>query len=394
MNVRLQWLGLGALLAATVAGFALLYDLRLNQGDSFPRYSSLRADPFGTRGLYDGLTELSELRVTRRFEPLSELAPWPTRTILLAGFSHRGWSGFDARDYRAIDRAARSGSRVVIAMQAYHDLDNTGGKKKDAVTEQEKKPDETTSPKKKKGAKIPSKKEIDPSVDLAQQWRVKVETRWLMLNAHRDPSAPEDLPAQLRWGSDVFFRIPAESPWHVLYRRGGEPVLVERSLGLGSIVLASDAYVLSNEALQRDRAPALLTWLIGPYSTIEFDESHLGMIQDRGIAALARAYGLAGAFVALVIAAGLFIWNRMALFVPPAGELEEVALAYNQTAGLEALLRRALAPAELSNASVAEWRRTARPADIVRVEAALAGIPKGGSPLSIYNTIVRALRRH
>ena len=118
----------------------------------------------------------------------------------------------------------------------------------------------------------------------------------------------------------------------------------------GTLVLASDAYLLSNEALQLDRQPVLLSWLLGAHADIEFDESHLGVIEDRGIAALARQYGLGAAMILLVVAAGLFSWHRMALFVPPAPERTEVALRYQQTAGLEALLQRAIAPGELATA--------------------------------------------
>src|SRR5688500_6981246 len=109
----------------------------------------------------------------------------------------------------------------------------------------------------------------------------------------------------------------------------------------------SDVYPLSNEALQRDRSVTLLGWLIGSHTQITFHECHLGLVEDRGLAALARKYGLTGAFLALLFTAGLFVWHRVSLFVPPAIESPELALTYHQTAGLEALLRRAVAPAEL-----------------------------------------------
>jgi hypothetical protein len=314
----------------------------------------------------------------------------------MAGSNYRDWQLYDEEQHGALEREARNGSRVIVAMRAFQAHDNAGAKLKRLP------PDESVDDKKKARRKPASEKAEVPDEKekpvmrlplLKDRWLVEVVTRWLIDDAVRDVQAPEVLPAQLRWGSEVHFQLAADSPWRVLYRRGGEPVMIERTLGKGSIVLVGDAYVLSNEALQRDRSATLLAWLIEPHTTIAFSESHLGLQENRGIAALARQYGLAGACIALVVAAGLFIWNRMALFVPSAAEREEIALSYNQTAGLEALLRRALSPGELAAASVEEWRKTARPADIARVDAALLSVPRNASPVSTYNTIVRLLRR-
>jgi hypothetical protein len=83
----------------------------------------------------------------------------------------------------------------------------------------------------------------------------------------------------------------------------------------------------------------------------------------------------------------------MALFVPPATERAEMALSYQQTAGLEALLQRAIGPAELAAACLEEWRRTASAADQARVNAAVQRLPKGAPAVLVYNTVMQALRR-
>jgi hypothetical protein len=55
-----------------------------------------------------------------------------------------------------------------------------------------------------------------------------------------------------------------DSNWRVLYERGGYPVLIERVFGSGSIVLCSDSYFLSNEALRRERIPIYWRgWSVG-----------------------------------------------------------------------------------------------------------------------------------
>jgi len=387
MSPRAQWLVLGAILVLTAAGFGALYQLRLNRGDSFPAYSSRRADPLGTRALYDSLAELPALHVSRRFEPLSDVEATKPRTIILAGFEQADWIHFPKTEFRALDAAARNGGRVVIAMRAVHDLGEAEVKEKTTAKSAEEKP---VVEKKSRTVKPKAPREF---VDPGKLWGAALKTRWLMRDAQREPGVAKELPAQLRWGSDIYFLPAAGSPWRVVYRRGTEPVLLERPLGRGTLVLAGDAYIVSNEALQRDRAPALLAWIVGANPEIEFDEQHLGVTENRGVAALARSYGLGGAASVLAIFAALFVWSRMALFVPPAEESAEIALVYNQTAGLEALLRRAVPRAGLAEACIAEWRRTARPDDAARADAARAACPANVSPAVIYNAITTALRK-
>ena len=392
MSRYAPWFVLGLVFAAIVAGFAALYRLRVGHGDIFPAYSSLRSDPLGTRVFHDSLEALPGLRVTQRFQPLARLEPAPPCTLILAGLAPRDWTEFTPDEFTALDAAVRGGGRLVMAMHASQNSSESPDQKKKAEEPDAPAGDE------KKGTVPPSERE-EPAppavkvVDLTRIWGIGVKQRWLAGDARRTPDAPAELPEKLRWGSNVYFRPEPGTSWRVLYARGGEPVLVEMPYGRGSIVLSADSYFLSNEALQRDHPVTLLAWLVGPLARVEFDESHLGVIKDTSIAELARHYGLEGAFFMLLLLAALFGWRRMALFVPPAEEVPEVTLVYNQTAGLEALLRRALPPPKLAGACVAEWRRTARAPDIARAEAALATCPKNTTLTGAYNAIVRALRR-
>jgi hypothetical protein len=132
--------------------------------------------------------------------------------------------------------------------------------------------------------------------------------------------------------------------------------------------------------------------MAGTHSQVEFVESHLGILDDPGVASLARRYGLGGAFFTFLLLTILFVWRRMALFVPPADEVSDPVLEYNQTAGLEALLRRAVPRSELAKICATEWRTTARAPDIARVDTVLAAAPKAASPVVVYNSVVRVLR--
>ena len=54
----LRWL-LPALIVVFGAGVIRLFQLRFEAGDVYPPYSSYRADPLGTRALYQSLENLN-----------------------------------------------------------------------------------------------------------------------------------------------------------------------------------------------------------------------------------------------------------------------------------------------------------------------------------------------
>jgi len=386
MNTGGSRIVLAVALALLVGGLVLLFRLRLARGDVFPMYSSLRADPLGVRALHDGLERLPELRVERRFKRLSTLEPTPPRTLVLAGFTRDQWRDFSLDDFNALDAAVRAGGRLVIAFRA----EST----EDANLADDPKAKSKAKARRPAGVGDERPREKIVVADLKKLWGV--ELRWKNLSddeAEASPAGPEAGPARLAWASDAYFRAMPGVEWTAIYRRGGEAVMLERTLGRGTIVVAGDSYFLSNEALQRDRPTELLARIVGPHRRVVFDESHLGVAARPGIAALARRYGLAGAFFTLLLLAALWVWRRTAPFVPPAEESPEVALTYDPTAGLEALLRRAVPAGELAAVGAAEWRRTARPGEIARVEAALAAAPKKSSAATLHNVALRALRR-
>lgn len=403
MKPKLANLLLIGLLAMLVVGVAVVFRLRLSSGDVFPEYSSLRADPLGTRALYEALGALPGFHVDRNFQPLGSLDDKPARTILIVGTAKEDWHRVTREEFDALDAAVKAGGRLVIVFSAHAATalkeESTMAKRGD-----EKKAKKKAIASERKKEKRDERDDDDEPyfrpvehMDLHRRWGVELKERWLMESAGgaalSNRAEGEELPDRVAWQSDLYFELEANSPWRVIYRRGSSPVMVERSFGLGSIVLAGDSYFLSNEALQRDRATSLLTWVLGPHSHVTFDESHLGVVQHRGVATLARHYGLASAFFTLVLLALLAVWQQGSSFVPPPEEMNDIALAYHPAAGLEALLRRSIPLAQLTGACVAEWRTSARESDRVRVDAALAALPKDANPVERYNAIVRALRR-
>jgi hypothetical protein len=407
MSARTSVLALLALAALLAVGLGHVFQRRVAR-DLYPVYSSFRADPLGTRALHDALVSVPTLAVDRSLEPLARLPARPARTLLLLGVQRYDLAETPADDFAALDAALRAGSRVVLCLQGVN-LDPTTELEKDASTRDElkkarkaqdearkeaaknpdAKPDEPKEKRDRSSEKKPAKPK-HPPVDAPARWGFAIEEQ----RDHDDvltsrPGAPA-LPADYRWGSDLVVKPAAATDWRPVIERDGKPLVAERTVGLGTLVVVTDAYAVSNEALQRQRATVFLSWLVGPHRQVVFDESHLGVREDPGIAALARRYGLMPAFALCGLLALLFIWRRAAAFVPPPPATAVTTLDYRPTSSLTALLRRAVPSAQLLPTCLAEWRRTARAGDIARVEDALAA---HRDPVSGYNAAVAALRR-
>jgi len=133
---------------------------------------------------------------------------------------------------------------------------------------------------------------------------------------------------------------------------------MELSMGQGTIVLASDSYFLSNEAMRRERHSDLLAWLIGPNRRVIFDETHLGISENPGISTLMRRYHLGGLLAGLFVLAVLAVWKNSARLLPGAetrSATEEVVLGKESFAGFVNLLRRNVAPSALLPLSIEQW---------------------------------------
>lgn len=413
MNSWRAWLlPLGGLLLF-LGAIGWLFQVRLGGGDLYPEYSSLRADALGTRALYEALGQLPGLKVERDYRPLARLAATP-RLIVLPGLDWLDWQTVPVNELAALNTAAGNGARVVLAFRADRKREERDEHGRPVVTDPEKTPEEQAKAKeeekKAKDEKEKEKKKLKrPGVreaerkDLAKEWGVTLKLRWLMTKkqlALRQEAAPAGLPAEVAWHSDLYFSVPAGSAWHVLYRRAGEPVLLEKTVGRGSIVLLADAYCLSNEAMQRDRATGLLTWLVAAQRHVTFLESPLGVLEENGVGFLARRYGLGGALALCALFGVLYAWRRLVAFLPPV-EPEtatgEIALTYEPAAGFTGLLRRSLGPAGVLPACVEEWRKGRRsgrhnPAAAARLEAAWTARSPQDSPATTYNALTRALK--
>jgi len=94
-----------------VVGLTRLFVLRYELGDVYPPYSTLRADPLGTKALAAALDELPNVDVQRNYKPLPKLRPGGPVTLVYAGVNHHSY--WTNQELLAFDTLIASGSRAV-----------------------------------------------------------------------------------------------------------------------------------------------------------------------------------------------------------------------------------------------------------------------------------------
>ena len=433
-----------ALVAAFAWGLAQLFVLRYQVGDIYPEYSSLRADPLGTKALATALNELPKVEVRRNFKPLPRVRTDGPVTLVYAGVPHRSY--WTNEELAAFNSLVLNGSRAVFtffpvdappnAVQERLAKTQARARKKektDAEKDSEKKQD--ASPKKKgstpaksepaddrkkppvddqKKAKD-SKKSADDEEDdstfvdfgaVAKRWGFDFGYLPMEKGKSYDRHAALIEPgghmeADISWHSALYFR-DLKPQWKVLYMCGTMPVVIERKFGNGSIILAADSFFVSNEALRGERHPKLIARLFAGPSPILFDEEHNDLRENPGIASLARKYHLHGVVAGLLLLAVLFVWKNMVRFVPAhaASSAEvNVVTGKESSEGFINLLRRSIRPSAIFGVCMAEWRKTftgrrdekARAEEIWAQEETRAA--RARDPLGSYRAVSRAIAR-
>jgi hypothetical protein len=167
----------------------------------------------------------------------------------------------------------------------------------------------------------------------------------------------------ITWHTNLFFDLH-DPDWRVIYSCGGRPVIIERQFGRGSVVMSTDSFFYSNEALRSERHPELLTGVVGPNSKIVFDEMHFGIVKRPGVAVLIRKFRFQWFIAGLILLALLFVWKSSVYFVPPNTsnhpDEKEIRSDKDYTQGFVALLRRNISAGELLQVCIREWKATAK----------------------------------
>ncbi len=331
-------------------GVTELLIFRFQKGDLYPAYSSYRSDPKGTKAFYEGLGLVPGVEAARNVEPLQNVSGLSEAALFLFGIQGPDLSYMHRGLVKALEEAAHDGGRVVLSLVPLESQPAPPSKW-----------EESKSPPREDAKKEEEENELygKEYEDLSKRWGVKVE---FSPNEEKEASLSaleRDLPPSVAWYSPLVFDL-RDDAWQTLYTRADRPVLIERSFGKGSILLASDSFFLSNEAMKSKRYPQLLSWLCGGHRRIIFDETHLGVSKSPGVVTLLRKYGLAPFFISLMVLALLVIWKQSAKFVSGYGDDGEPAVDAGKDAstGFTNLLRRNIPPGDILSACLEEWKRS------------------------------------
>jgi hypothetical protein len=386
-----------------------LFQLQFETGEVYPAYSTLRADPLGAMAFYEGLNKLPGISTRRDFSDSNRLPETPHTVYLHLAGSRYEWEFVDPDVLHEVQAFLAQGNRLVITFfpqtesYAFHGLDD---------------PDKTNqvkSAKSKNGGVTPAKpgkKKKDPAgevmISLEDEWGFHPGFEKLRIDggtytpARVANKTDLPLPPKLDWHSGLVFTNCAEA-WRTIYARGTNAVVIERRFGRGSVVMATDTYFASNEAMTKDRHADLLAWLVGANENVVFDEAHFGIAERSGVATLMRKYRLHGLGAGLILLAGLFIWRNATSLAPSraAERREGFVTGKGSGAGFVNLLRRSVAPRDLLATCYDEWKKSVAPAlkfsptrsqEAERIFQAENRLPnKERNPIAAYKNIAQAL---
>jgi hypothetical protein len=343
---------LGAVLVFALGVWQLLL-ARFASGDIYPVGSSLRSDALGVRAFYAALSEALPTPVTRHRGGRGSLARARNATIILSHFPVARLNTEEDPLIDELSQAARGGARVVLALD---ERQARGTVARQSCSGPEMDPE--------LGRKRTQRKSfVSCERTAVELWGFAVgRVPHPRGTAARAESAETSLPQTIPWHASASF-AELEAPWHVVYSRDGQATVIERPFGRGTLVLMAESYLLTNEAQRADRASGLLVWLVGHGASVIFDESHLGVIEPRGIMDLARDLRLHGFFAGAAMVAGLFVWQRLKR--PPVrrrcdGSRGARGLEPADSL-LQELMRRAVSPATALEACMAEARSLGLP---------------------------------
>ena len=345
--------------------------LRLETGDSFPEYSTYRADPKGLKAFYDSLKATEVVGVARRLQSSKILPSGEDRTLVVAGVNADQTAVSD-EDSQLFDHWLATGGRLIIAL----------GPKRNQ----------------KPGSDSDEPAKLDTGETQAISWQSLIR-RWgaeiAPLKGWNPTSANSLQFGQIsRWfGSRYFDHLAPE--WKVIATQGRRAVIVERPFARGSLVLLADSYLLSNEALAVDRNTGFLLWLIDDCRQVLFEETHLGLSERPGIMTLAMRYGLQGTLVSLVAMLLLFIWQSQYTLVPRTKTNQDAlgVQGYSSEQAFLNLLRRTIPQKELLGACIETWLKTTKltPAQLARLERFRSESNDGRPVVEKYNRLMTLL---
>lgn len=361
------------------------FEVRLETQEGYPVASSFRADARGCRALYESLHRVPGVQTARFLRTFSNLPPADGRSLVIAGIDPQT-NTLRVQDRKSLSAWAESGGTLIIALAV--DDKNSG---------QAGSPDyELVVPQKEQSSPSPNLKSTPPSEEF---WIETLQGAGVHVFRHVDSSARHHFVSRVfatsgSWLGPLYFR-DLQSPWRVVAEADHLPVVIQRSLGRGNVVLVADSYLLTNGSLATDRETGFLGWLFRKSSTVLFDESHFGFMENPGVVSLARRYGLESAFFVLLILALFFVWANRYSLVPKSASRSAESLIVPGKGGETVflnLLRRSLPTKDLLSTCAELWRKGVHDAGKTRkLDRLLPTLDPRSSAVARYNQLSQRL---
>ena len=332
-------------LAGFTWGVIQLFQTRFARGDIYPAYSSLRSDPLGAKAFYQSVARLDQFQVSRNEKSLDQFTRAGDATLFYLGAAQLFWS---EKTTDNLEKFIKSGGRLVISFYP-QSADAMFLKRKEKAR---------TSP-------TPAREEDETDLkffsteEVAKRWGFNLQAKAELVKEAAKNCGVSGLDPEISWHSALHFQN-SEPAWKPVYASAELPVVMERTWGEGTIVLASDSYFLSNEAMRHERHSAFLAWLVGTKRQIIFDETHLGVRANPGVSTLMRRYRLGGLIAGLLVLGALAVWKNAARLVPRreiSSAEGEVVVGKDSFGGFVNLIRRNVTPPELLGVCVEEWAK-------------------------------------
>ena len=268
-------------LVVFVTGAVMMLSMRVEKGDMFPAFSSLRADPLGARALYESLERQKGLTVRRNYTKIADCS-FSETTLFFTGLSPQNLQG-DTAFASSILTLASLGNRVILALSG-----KSGFMASIA---------DSGSGAEHKGRNF---------LGLRCIKRAKGDSSGI--------TGPAPL-ASLAWREAV--RFTGDSSWTGVVRQNDHIMLGEKQVKKGSIVALSGSYHLSNQGLRENNrshgSNPLIPFLVGSSRSVVFDEWHHGIAHANGLMDLLRRFGMTGILAFASAWFFLFIWTAHGL---------------------------------------------------------------------------------
>jgi hypothetical protein len=362
---------IGSFLSLCFFGFQT-FRIRLETSDSFPEYSTYRADPKGLKAFYESLEGTDLIHVGRRLQSSKNFPSGENQVLVIAGVLADQQIVSD-EDSRFFDHWLATGGRLIIALR----------------------PEELRSARNQSIVKANQDTSDDTSSVL---WRNLIR-RW---GAEIVPlSEIHSATANSTFFGTIAYRLgrqafdPLSSDWNVVAVQGDKNVIVERAFSHGSLVLLTDSYPLSNEALAAHRNTDFLLWLIENRRGVLFEETHLGLSEQPGVMTLAQRYGLQGTLISVVAVLLLFVWKCQYTLLPRT-KIDQNSFAVSGCSSDQAflnLLQRTVPQKDLLGVCITAFLKTARPtlAQLADLEKFRPDTAKERSIVEEYNELTTRL---